>query len=237
MQPRRGNIYMEIPNDEKKVVICILPPSEGGSPITAEDVRGAVAESGMAVEPIDADRMAEYLEEGKRTLTEFVAVAKVDPARSADVEAGSPKESEAVVNAAPAIAGENTAINDDTDKDKKTVLIVDDMKFMRNKLRGILETINFKVVGEAEDGEQAVELFCKLNPDLVTMDITMPKVDGIDSLRRIRETKPEARVIMISALGQKDKVKDSIIAGAMDFILKPFVTEKVVDVIMRVTNN
>lgn len=123
-----------------------------------------------------------------------------------------------------------------TKEKQKTVLIVDDAKFMRNKLRNILENANFKVVAEAEDGRDAVGLYNKHKPDVVTMDITMPNVDGITSLRAIKKIDPKARVIMISALGQKDKVKDSIIAGAMDFVIKPFVPEKVVEIISRIAS-
>ena len=123
-----------------------------------------------------------------------------------------------------------------TREKKKTVMIVDDAKFMRNKLRNILENGNFKVIGEAEDGRQAINMYTKLSPDVVTMDITMPNVDGIAALTEIRKMKPEARIIMISALGQKEKIKDSIVAGAMDFILKPFVPEKVVDTVARVSD-
>jgi len=117
---------------------------------------------------------------------------------------------------------------------QKTVLVVDDAKFMRNKLRNILENANFKVVAEAEDGRDAVALYNKHKPDVVTMDITMPNVDGITSLRAIKKLDPKARVVMISALGQKDKVRDSIIAGAMDFVIKPFIPEKVVEIIARI---
>ena len=123
-----------------------------------------------------------------------------------------------------------------TKEKQKTVLIVDDAKFMRTKLRNILENSNFKVSGEAEDGKQAVQMFSQFKPDVVTMDITMPNVDGITALRAIKKINPEARVVMISALGQKDKVKDSLIAGAMDFIIKPFVPEKVVEIVMRIAS-
>jgi len=117
---------------------------------------------------------------------------------------------------------------------KKTVMIVDDARFMRNKLKNILENGNFRVVGEAEDGRQAVMLFQKLKPDVVTMDITMPDVDGISSLRAIKKIHPDARVVMISALGQKEKVRDSLVAGARDFIIKPFIPEKVIDTMTKV---
>lgn len=117
---------------------------------------------------------------------------------------------------------------------KKTVMIVDDAKFMRRKLRSILENCNFKVAGEAEDGMQAVKMYSDLKPDVVTMDITMPVVDGVTALKAIKKVDPEAKVIMISALGQKEKVRDSIVAGAKDFIVKPFVAEKVAEIVSRV---
>lgn len=117
---------------------------------------------------------------------------------------------------------------------KKTVMIVDDAKFMRRKLRSILENCNFKVAGEAEDGMQAVKMYNELKPDVVTMDITMPIVDGVTALKAIKKVDPQARVIMISALGQKEKVRDSIVAGAKDFIVKPFVAEKVAEIVSRV---
>jgi two-component system, chemotaxis family, chemotaxis protein CheY len=79
-------------------------------------------------------------------------------------------------------------------------------------------------------------MYGKLNPDVVTMDITMPNMDGLASLKTIKQTNPGARVIMISALGQKDKVKESLISGAMDFVIKPFVPERVIEVVTRVAN-
>lgn len=117
---------------------------------------------------------------------------------------------------------------------KKTVMIVDDAKFMRKKLRSILENCNFTIAGEADDGMQAVKLYAELKPDVVTMDITMPLVDGLTALKAIKKVDPAAKVIMISALGQKEKVRDSIVAGAKDFIIKPFVAEKVAEIVSRV---
>lgn len=119
----------------------------------------------------------------------------------------------------------------------KTVLIVDDAKFVRAKLRGILEQGGFTVVGEAEDGEQAVEVFKQTKPTITTLDITMPKMDGLSALKEIRSIEPTAKVVMISALGQKEKVKDCIQAGALDFVLKPFVAEKVVSVLNRIAES
>lgn len=118
--------------------------------------------------------------------------------------------------------------------DRIKVLIVDDAAFMRRKLRSILEQSDMEVVGEADNGRRAIDLIDACNPDIITMDITMPEVDGITSLKAIRAARPGARVIMISAIGQKEKVKDSILAGARDFIIKPFVPERVTEVISRV---
>lgn len=117
---------------------------------------------------------------------------------------------------------------------KITVLIVDDTKFMRRKLRDIIEQSGMEVVAEAGSGRQALECVKQFEPDIITMDITMPDWDGITSLKAIREIRPDARVVMISALGQKEKIKDSILAGARDFIIKPFVPERVADVMGRV---
>ena len=127
-------------------------------------------------------------------------------------------------------------VNVGTKEKKKTVLIVDDTKFMRSKLRNILECGNFKIAGEAEDGQQAVSMFERLKPDVVTMDITMPNMDGISSLKEIKKQRPEAKVIMISALGLKEQVRDSLVAEASDFILKPFVPEEVLEVISRIAD-
>lgn len=115
-----------------------------------------------------------------------------------------------------------------------TVLIADDAKFMRAKLARILEDNGFSVVAEAEDGFQARELALKFNPDIITLDITMPGLDGISALKSIKEDAPDARIIMISALGQKSKVKECFIAGARDFIIKPFVEERVIDTLTKV---
>ncbi|WP_303721453.1 response regulator [Malonomonas rubra] len=118
----------------------------------------------------------------------------------------------------------------------KQVLIVDDALFMRNLLRDIFEGAGWTVVAEAEDGFQAVEQFQALQPDLVTMDIVMPRMGGIDAMRRILQDFPEARIVMCSALGQERMVMEAINAGAMDFIVKPFQDQQVLDVVARVCN-
>ncbi|MFB4475901.1 response regulator, partial [Oceanobacillus caeni] len=108
----------------------------------------------------------------------------------------------------------------------KKVLIVDDAAFMRMMIKDILTKNGFEVVGEAQDGAQAVEKYKELSPDLVTMDITMPEMDGITALKQIKEVNPEAKVIMCSAMGQQAMVIDAIQAGAKDFIVKPFQADR-----------
>lgn len=107
------------------------------------------------------------------------------------------------------------------------VLIVDDAAFMRLMLKKIVVISGHEVVGEAGDGEAAIEMFRELDPDLTTLDITMPGKDGIDVLREILEISPTARVVMCSALGQQAKVVESMKIGARDFVVKPFETETV----------
>ena len=114
-----------------------------------------------------------------------------------------------------------------------SILIIDDAEFMRVILRDIVEDMGCTVVGEAGDGGPAVELYRKTKPDLVLMDITMPAMDGTRALEAIRAEDPEARVVMISALGQKDQVLEAIKLGAQDFIIKPFDHERVKDTLSR----
>jgi len=115
----------------------------------------------------------------------------------------------------------------------KKVLIVDDAAFMRAAIKTILERNGFEVVGEAADGAQAVEKYMELKPDLVTMDITMPEMDGIAALKAIKEKDPSATIIMCSAMGQQAMVIDAIQAGAKDFIVKPFQADRVVEAIQK----
>ena len=108
------------------------------------------------------------------------------------------------------------------------VLVVDDALYMRTMIRDILSgTGGYEVVGEASNGREAVERFVELEPDLVTMDIVMPELDGIEATREILDRDPSATIIMCSALGQEALVIESIAAGARDFIVKPFTPEKV----------
>ncbi|MBO8162465.1 MAG: response regulator [Brevibacillus sp.] len=113
------------------------------------------------------------------------------------------------------------------------VLIVDDAAFMRMMIKEILTKNGYTVVGEASDGAQAVEKYKELEPDLVTMDITMPEMDGITALKEIKKIDANARVIMCSAMGQQAMVIDAIQAGAKDFIVKPFQADRVIEAIKK----
>ncbi|WP_042348904.1 response regulator [Bacillus massiliigorillae] len=113
------------------------------------------------------------------------------------------------------------------------ILIVDDAAFMRMMIKDILTKNGFEVVAEAADGAQAVEKYKETQPDLVTMDITMPEMDGITALKQIKQINPSARVIMCSAMGQQAMVIDAIQAGARDFIVKPFQADRVIEAINK----
>lgn len=113
------------------------------------------------------------------------------------------------------------------------VLVVDDAKFMRLVIKGILENNGHTVAGEAENGEEAIMLYERLKPDLVTMDITMPVMDGIQAVTGIMALDQQAKVIMCSAMGQQRLVLDAMEAGAKDFIVKPFQEDRVIEAINR----
>ncbi|KSU62524.1 two-component system response regulator [[Bacillus] enclensis] len=113
------------------------------------------------------------------------------------------------------------------------ILIVDDAAFMRMMIKDILTKNGFEVVGEAADGAQAVEKYKEVQPDLVTMDITMPEKDGIAALKDIKAMDPGAKIIMCSAMGQQAMVIDAIQAGAKDFIVKPFQADRVIEAIQK----
>jgi two-component system chemotaxis response regulator CheY len=114
------------------------------------------------------------------------------------------------------------------------ILIVDDAAFMRMMIKDILSKNGYEIVGEAADGGQAVDQYKEHNPDLVTMDITMPEMDGITALKEIKKINPNAKVIMCSAMGQQAMVIDAIQAGAKDFIVKPFQADRVLEAIGKV---
>ncbi|MDR0764407.1 MAG: response regulator [Synergistaceae bacterium] len=109
------------------------------------------------------------------------------------------------------------------------VLIVDDAAFMRMMLRDILEKNGFEVIGEADNGKTAIQMYADRKPDVVTMDITMPEMDGIAAVKEIKAADPEARIVMVSAMGQQTMVMEAIRSGAADFIVKPFHPDRVLE--------
>ena len=115
-----------------------------------------------------------------------------------------------------------------------TVLICDDAIFMRTMISDILQQSGFEVIGEAETGAEAVEQFKRLRPDLVTMDIVMPDMGGIDAVRAITKVDPNAKILMCSAMGQQALVVEAIQAGAKDFVVKPFQPSRVLEAVQRV---
>lgn len=115
----------------------------------------------------------------------------------------------------------------------QSILIVDDAAFMRMMIKDILTKNGFNVIAEAQDGAQAIEKYKEHEPDLVTMDITMPEMDGITALKEIKKLNGNAKVIMCSAMGQQAMVIDAIQAGAKDFIVKPFQADRVIEAIKK----
>ncbi len=113
------------------------------------------------------------------------------------------------------------------------VLVVDDAAFMRMMLKDILLKGGFEIAGEATNGAEAVRLYQELKPDLVTMDITMPEVDGIAAVKEIKKIDPSAKVVMVSAMGQQAMVIEAIQAGASDFIVKPFQPDRVLEALKK----
>lgn len=116
----------------------------------------------------------------------------------------------------------------------QTVLVCDDAIFMRTMISDILAQAGYEIVGEAETGVQAVEQYKKLKPDLVTMDIVMPDLGGIEAVREIVAFDPSARILMCSAMGQQALVVEAIQAGARDFVVKPFQPSRVLEAVQRV---
>jgi len=113
------------------------------------------------------------------------------------------------------------------------VLVVDDAAFMRMMLKDILTKGGYEVVGEAANGLEAIERYKELKPEVVTMDITMPEMNGIDAIKEIRKTDPNATIIVCSAMGQQAMVIEAIQAGAKDFIVKPFQAGRVIEAIQK----
>ena len=115
----------------------------------------------------------------------------------------------------------------------KRVLICDDAAFMRMMIKDILTKNGYEIAGEAENGLKAVEKYNETSPDLVMMDITMPEMDGIQALKKIKETDASANVIMCSAMGQQAMVIESIQSGAREFIVKPFNQDRVLEAVKK----
>lgn len=114
------------------------------------------------------------------------------------------------------------------------ILIVDDAAFMRMMIKDVLTKNGYIVLGEAENGQKAIEKYKELTPDLVIMDITMPEVDGIQAVKEIKKIDPNAKIVMCSAMGQQAMVIESIQAGARDFIVKPFQADRVIEAVKKV---
>ena len=116
----------------------------------------------------------------------------------------------------------------------KKIMLVDDAAFMRMMIKDILTKNGYNIAGEAENGTKAVEKYNETKPDLVLMDITMPEMDGIQALKKIKEADPNACIIMCSAMGQQAMVIEAIQSGAKDFIVKPFQAERVLEAVKKV---
>ena len=116
----------------------------------------------------------------------------------------------------------------------RTVLIVDDAAFVRKTLHKILSDANYQVVGEAEDGQTAIQLYRKLHPDVVTMDVVMPQMSGIEATRKIMQMDKSGRIVIVSAMQQENLIMEAINAGARDYIFKPFSTEDILKTLDRV---
>jgi len=113
------------------------------------------------------------------------------------------------------------------------IMVVDDAAFMRIMMKDILEKGNHTVVAEAENGKQALLEYARVKPDLVTLDITMPELDGLSTLLALKKLDPNVKVVMVSAMGQKNMVIKAIKAGAKDFVVKPFQPERVLDAVNK----
>lgn len=112
--------------------------------------------------------------------------------------------------------------------DKKRVLIVDDSGYMRQVIRRHLESKGFEVIGEASDGSEVMALAESLKPDLITMDLSMKNLGGIDATKLVKKALPDTKVIVVSALGESRFIKEAVAAGAHDFIIKPFTEDRLI---------
>jgi two-component system chemotaxis response regulator CheY len=115
----------------------------------------------------------------------------------------------------------------------KTVLLVDDSTFMRLKMKSLVENLGFQVIGEGANGKEGVDKYKILRPDILLMDITMPEMDGVEALRQIMKCDPKAVVVMVSAMGQERIVMETVLAGAKNFIVKPYEDDKVAAVLKK----
>ena len=115
------------------------------------------------------------------------------------------------------------------------LMIVDDASFMRVSIKKMLETHDYEVVAEASNGQEAIEKFQSAQPDVITMDITMPVMNGIDALKEIRKINPKIKVVMVSAMGQETLIREAVMNGASSFIVKPFQKDKLVEVLDGLT--
>lgn len=115
------------------------------------------------------------------------------------------------------------------------VMIVDDAAFMRASIKRMLESRDYEIVAEAADGIEAIEMYKKYKPELITMDITMPNMSGIEALKGIRVLDKDVRVVMVSAMGQEKLITEAVINGASSFIVKPFQSDKLLQVLDGIT--
>lgn len=115
----------------------------------------------------------------------------------------------------------------------KTVLIVDDAVFMRMKIREVLEDNGYSVLAEAQNGVEAIEKYKEVKTDLILLDLIMPEMDGIEALKRIKKIDPEAKVIICSAMGQRSIVMEAFKEGAIDFIVKPFENNRLIEALKK----
>ncbi|SEO70550.1 two-component system, chemotaxis family, response regulator CheY [Amphibacillus marinus] len=114
------------------------------------------------------------------------------------------------------------------------ILVTDDAAFMRMQLKNIFQSLGHEVVGEAENGQVAIDMYNEVKPDLVTMDITMPELNGVEAVKEIKKHDPNATIVMCSAMGQQQMVLEAIQAGAKDFIVKPFDQDRIKQAIEKI---
>jgi two-component system chemotaxis response regulator CheY len=116
---------------------------------------------------------------------------------------------------------------------KPQVLIVDDLPFMRTLIRNALQTVGMEIIGEAQNGKEGIRQYVMLEPDLVVLDINMPVMDGVAALKKIRRYDPKAKVVMCSALDEKELIVEAIKLGARDYVVKPFSPRRIVSAVQK----